>query len=131
MALEHVKNIMVKDLVVTAPQTPVKNVVKLMKERNVGSVLVVDSNGKLIGIFTERDLVRLVAEGLSLEIPVGEVMSKDLLVAHETDSIASLANKMLERWIRHIPVVNVEGKPVGIVSIRDVLRHVLAACLFP
>ena len=131
MALEHVKNIMVRDLVVAAPFTPVREVVKLMKERNVGSVLVVDDKGRLMGIFTERDLVKLVAEGRSLDTPVSEVMSKDLIVAHETDAIASLASKMLEKWIRHIPVVDGEGKPIGIVSIRDVLRHVLAACLFP
>jgi len=131
MVLESVKEIMVRSLVTAAPSTPVKDVAKIMRGRNVGSVLIVDDSGKLVGIFTERDLVKVVAEGGSLDEPVEKFMTRNLVVAHEGEPLAKVASKMLEHWIRHIPVVDDSGKPIGIVSIRDVLRHLLAACLFP
>ncbi len=131
MALGTVKQVMTRDLVTVPPNASIREAARAMHTRKVGSVLVVDESGKLIGIFTERDLVKVVAEGKSLEEPVSEAMSKDLIVAKEGDSITAIAHKMLERWIRHIPVVDDEGKPIGIVSIRDVLRHVVASGSFP
>ncbi len=125
------KDIMRHDNLITAsPNEKVIDVVKKMHENKVGSVLVVD-NGKLVGIFTERDLVRIVAEGGALDQPVGNVMSRNLIVVNPEDSIALVASKMIENWIRHIPVVDKEGKPVGIISIRDVLRHIVASSTFP
>jgi len=131
MVLESVKEIMVRSLVTATPSTPVRDVAKIMRGRNVGSVLIVDDSGKLVGIFTERDLVKVVAEGGSLDDPVEKYMTRNLVVAHEGEPLAKIASKMLEHWVRHIPVVDDSGKPIGIVSIRDVLRHLLASCLFP
>lgn len=125
------KDIMHHDHLITAsPNDKIINVVKAMNDHKVGSVLIVE-NGKLVGIFTERDLVRIVAEGKSLDLPVGEVMSRNLIVAKPEDSIAIITSKMIEHWIRHIPVVDEEGKPIGIISIRDVLRHMVASSTFP
>lgn len=125
------KDVMHRDQLITAsPNDKIIDVVKVMNDHKVGSILIVE-NGKLVGIFTERDLVRIVAEGKSLNEPVGEVMSRNLIVAKPEDSIAIITSKMIEHWIRHIPVVDDEGKPVGIISIRDVLRHIVASSTFP
>ncbi len=125
------KDIMRHDNLITAsPNEKVIDVVKKMHENKVGSVLVVD-DGKLVGIFTERDLVRIIAEEGALDQPVGNVMSRNLVVVNPEDSIALVASKMIEHWIRHIPVVDKDGKPVGIISIRDVLRHIVASSTFP
>ncbi len=131
MGLGTVKEVMTRNLVTVSPSTSIRDAVKAMYSRKVGSVLVVDEEGKLVGIFTERDLVKVVAEGKPLDAPISEAMSRDLVVAKEGDSITAIAHKMLEKWIRHIPVVNEEGKPIGILSIRDVLRHVVASGSFP
>ncbi len=125
------KDIMRHDNLVTAsPQEKIIDVVKKMHENKVGSVLIVDDH-KLVGIFTERDLVRIIAEGGKLDQPVGNAMSRNLIVVSPQDSIAIVASKMIEHWIRHIPVVDEEGKPIGIISIRDVLRHIVASSTFP
>ncbi len=113
------------------PSTPVIEAVKKMSERNVGSVLITDESGKLVGIFTERDLLRLVAKGESLSKPISEFMTTKLVVAKPDDAVPKVASIMIEKWIRHIPVVNEEGKPVGILSIRDVLRYLVASSEFP
>ncbi len=118
-------------LVTAKPDEPVREVVKRMVEHNVGSVLVVDDEGRLVGIFTERDLARLVAEGGSLEEPVSKHMSKKPLTAAPEEPVSKIASKMVEHWLRHIPVVDEQGKPLGVISIRDVLRAILAFEAFP
>lgn len=119
-------------LVTASPSDTVLDAVKKMYENNVGSVLVVDEQGRLVGIFTERDLVRVVAKGLDPSTTrLEEVMTRKLITARPGDSLPMIASKMVEHGIRHIPVVDEEGKLVGIISIKPVLRHVLASCSWP
>ena len=119
------------NLVTVSPEEKIVDAVKKMYENNVGSVLVVDEEGKLVGIFTERDLVKVVATGTSLETPIKEVMTKRLITVKPEDPLPLVASKMIENNIRHIPVVDKDGKLKGIISIRRVLRHVLASCSWP
>ncbi len=119
------------ELLTVGPNEPTINAIKKMKERNVGSVLVVSEEGKLVGIFTERDVLRLVAEGKPLDRPIGEYMSKKLITATLTDSLSKVASIMVEKWIRHLPVIDERGKLVGIISIRDVLRYIVSSSEFP
>jgi CBS domain-containing protein len=104
---------------------PVSCAVAKMYMNNVGSVLVIDDDGKPLGIFTERDLVRVVAENLGLDIPLSKVMSRKLITANTSESIVSAAMKMIENNIRHLPVIE-EGRAVGMVSIRDIVRALMA-----
>lgn len=107
------------------PTDPIKCAVVRMYENNVGSVAIVDDDNRPIGIFTERDLVRVVARGISLETPLAEVMSKNLITINPEDSTVSAAVKMLENNIRHLPVIE-NDRIIGMISIRDVLRALMA-----
>lgn len=99
--------------------------VSKMYAYNIGSVLVVDDVGNPVGIFTERDLVKAVAEGISLDTPLEKLAPKELIKAYPNESVFMAAQKMIEHNIRHIPVV--EGnRVVGILSIRDALRSLMA-----
>ncbi|MET1101378.1 MAG: CBS domain-containing protein [Pyrodictiaceae archaeon] len=118
-------------LVKAKPDDSVFKAVTLMHENNVGSVLVVDNEGRLVGIFTERDLVHIVAERRSLDTRLEEVMTRKLVTASPDESLAIVASRMIEHGIRHIPVVDSEGRPIGVVSIRDLLRHVIASGSWP
>ncbi|ADM28144.1 putative signal transduction protein with CBS domains [Ignisphaera aggregans DSM 17230] len=104
---------------------------KIMDGNNIGSLPIVDDNGKLIGIVTERDIVRAISRGVKLDIPVKHIMSTKLIVADRDENIVSIAIKMIENNIRHIPIVDNDHKLIGIISIRDVLRYVLASNMFP
>ncbi len=112
------------------PDKTVLDAAKIMAEHNIGSVPVV-SEGKLVGIFTERDLVRIVAKGVPLTTKLEEVMTRDLIVARPSDPLPLLAQKMLQHGIRHIPVVDEEGRLLGVISIRRVLRYLLAEAEHP
>jgi len=127
------KNIMDSEFLVTAkPDETVVDAVKKMKKHNVSSVLIVDEHGKLLGIFTERDLVKVVALNKPLSTKLEEVMTKGKLVtASPDDPLPLIAHKMIEHNIRHIPVLDDEGKVVGIISIRKLLRYILSSHEWP
>ena len=98
-----------------------------MWEQQTGSLLVVDGED-LVGIVTERDVLKAAANGLSMdETRISQVMTKDLVTVGPGTSLRDAAKLMAERWIRHLPVLD-EGKLVGILSQRD-LAGVLAGAL--
>jgi CBS domain-containing protein len=97
-----------------------------MWEQQTGSLLVLHGED-LVGIITERDVLRAVATGTPLDTPVSEVMSKELITVEPGTSLREAAQIMTERWIRHLPVLE-SGRLVGVVSQRD-LAGVLAGAL--
>jgi CBS domain-containing protein len=118
MAIADVMNLRV---VSVRPDEPVQVAIARMLEENVGSVAVCVDN-ELVGIFTERDVLRLAGDGSSFgEIKVGDVMTRTVVTLSPDDDVVGAAQVMNERRIRHVPVV--QGSQVlGIVGIRDVLR---------
>jgi len=103
-------------------QASVAEAVRVMTKNNVGIVSVLDGN-KLVGVFSERDVVRrVVARGRDpARTPVAEVMTADLVVADAEEDYQSAIHKMDQVNIRHLPVVS-EGELVSMLSIRDLLR---------
>jgi len=98
-----------------------------MWKQQTGSLLVVDGED-LVGIVTERDILKAVANGISLnETRISEVMSKDLMTVGPGTSLREAAKVMADKWIRHLPVLD-GGKLVGVLSQRD-LAGVLAGAL--
>jgi len=98
-----------------------------MWKQQTGSLLVVDGED-LVGIVTERDILKAVANGISLnETRISEIMSKDLMTVGPGTSLREAAKVMADKWIRHLPVLD-GGKLVGVLSQRD-LAGVLAGAL--
>ena len=100
----------------------VRNVAKMMSDKNVGAVAILET-GRLVGIFSERDLMkRVVAAGLNPEkTAVGNVMTKELVVGHPKDDINDALQKMHSIGCRHLPVVD-SGNLLGMLSLRDLLE---------
>ncbi|PSN91137.1 hypothetical protein B9Q03_05015 [Candidatus Marsarchaeota G2 archaeon OSP_D] len=96
-----------------------------MWSEKVGSVIVVDNEGYLLGILTERDVVFAVAKGMfeahEKKPTVDSVMSKNVVTVNTDSSIAQVAQLMSEFNIKHIVVMSQEGRPVGVISLRDML----------
>ncbi len=100
---------------------------RVMRERRIGAVMVVE-HGRLLGIVTERDVLRAVATGTELEkTRVEDVMVRELVTIHPGASLREAARVMTDKWIRHLPVMDGE-RLVGIVSQRD-LAGVLGTAL--
>ncbi len=122
----RISEVMTEAAVTDRPDDSLAQAARKMWEQQTGSLLVLEG-AELLGIITERDVLKAVASGTPLDTPVSEVMSKDLITVEPTTSLREAAAIMSDKWIRHLPVLEV-GKLVGIVSQRD-LAGVLAGAL--
>ncbi len=110
--------------VITTPtETTVFDAVKIMEDAHIGSLPVVDSAGKLVGMLTERDCMRKVLlKELNLRmVTVGEVMSSPVVTVPATEIVDACMKIMTEKRLRHLPVMD-HGKLVGLISIGDVVK---------
>jgi len=119
-----IEHIMTKKVFVAMPDDPLVNVADFMRRNNIGSIAVINAEGKLVGILTERDIVRAVSEG-RLDAKVKEYMTAEVIGVKKETSEWEAAEVMLERGFRHLPVVDDNNKVIGIVSIRDIARGLL------
>lgn len=109
------------DLLSVDPETTIGDVARQMRQGDSDSVAVM-SGGKLVGIITERDLVRAIADGVDpREARADVVMTADPATVDADEDVAVVAVKMMRLGIRHLPVVNKAGKPVGLVSARNLV----------
>jgi CBS domain-containing protein len=122
----RISSIMTEAAVTDRPDDDLAAAARKMWDQQTGSLLVLDGE-ELLGIITERDVLRAVATGTALSTPVSAVMSKDLITVEPGTSLREAARIMTERWIRHLPVLEA-GRLVGVVSQRD-LAGVLAGAL--
>jgi CBS domain-containing protein len=114
----HVSEIMQTALVTSPPEASVLDVARLLTRRGVGACLVVEG-GNLAGIFTERDLLHVVAAGEDVrDRRVADVMTRDVTVGPPDADVLWAAETMRRQRVRHLPVGE-GGHVVGIVSIRD------------
>ena len=122
----RISDIMTEAAVTDRPGDDLEQAARKMWKQQTGSLLVLEGD-ELLGIVTERDILKAVANGVPMDTPISEVMSKDLLTTYPGMSLREAASIMTEKWIRHLPVLD-GGKLVGIVSQRD-LAGVLAGAL--
>jgi len=119
-------NVKVRDLppgplLSVAPGTTIAEVARQMRTDDSDSVAVM-SEGRLVGIITERDLVRAIADGVDPQQARSDlVMTADPATVDADEDVAVVAVKMMRLGVRHLPVVNKAGKPVGLVSARNLV----------
>ena len=116
------KDIMKTNVVTVLPSTPVTEAATIMREENIGSLVVVGVDKKLLGIITDRDIVvSVVANGKSpVEVVVGDVMTRELITVQEDESIFEVLRVLGKNSIRRVPVLR-RGRLVGIVSVDDLI----------
>ncbi|MCZ7664313.1 MAG: CBS domain-containing protein [Thermoleophilia bacterium] len=113
-------------LLTNRPEDTLEAAAQLLSHNNIGALPVRDSEGRLVGMVSERDIVRRLAElgGKALSLKVGDAMTRDVSTCSPLDSVKSVMETMRRRHIRHVPVVD-GGALVGIISQRDVLHSLL------
>ncbi len=117
----------VEDVMSTPPitvdrETPIEQAAKVMDDNNISSVMVVDKDGKLVGIFTDRDLRFAVAEGkVGKGLPIHMLMTENPITISPGDLVIDAMKKMRDADIKHLPVVDEEGKPLGMITLRDII----------
>jgi signal-transduction protein with cAMP-binding, CBS, and nucleotidyltransferase domain len=122
----RISEIMTEAAVVDSPDDTLEAAARKMWEQQTGSLLVLDGQ-ELLGIITERDVLKAVATETPMDTPVSDLMTKELITVEPATSLRDAAAIMTEKWIRHLPVLE-GGRLLGIVSQRD-LSGVLAGAL--
>ncbi len=127
MRLEDILAVKGTTVFTTSPEVSLADVVRLMVENNIGSMLVCERDltlgERLVGIITERDMLRCSAAGKYdlTQLTVAEVMTTKVITAKPTDSVTDLMGVMTTHRIRHVPIMS-GGRLVGMVSIGDLLK---------
>ena len=120
-----IKDLMIKNVFTTSMDMSILEVFKALYTKHIGSIVIVDNEKKCIGIFTERDAIRSVATEIPLDSPIESVMTRNVVTIKGDASLLEARRRMRNNNIRRLPVVDDEGRIVGIVSIRGILDELL------
>jgi CBS domain-containing protein len=123
MIREPIRRLQPRAPLALPPAATVADAVRTMREHRVGCVLVVEE-GRLRGILTERDLL-LKLEEAEVGRPVAELMTPDPEVLSPEDPIVYALNKMSVGGFRHVPLVDAAGRPVGVISVKDIVDYIV------
>ena len=148
-----IKEVMVEQVITVATGDPVEKCANLMLEHNISGLPVLDESGRVVGIVTEGDLIRRASRirapgyleilgGLiylgspkkfvdeikrAMSLSAGEMMTKKVVAVSPEDTLEQAATLMVNNEINRLPVIDGKGKLVGIVSRRDIMRHLYSA----
>ena len=105
-----------------SPDKTLADAIQLLTEHNIGALIVTDPEDQIVGIMSERDIVRTASENQKLfDMKVADVMTREVIVGVPEDDVMSVAHTMTEKRFRHIPVLD-ENELIGIISIGDLLK---------
>ncbi|WP_069365882.1 CBS domain-containing protein [Salisediminibacterium beveridgei] len=151
--MERIKDIMTKEVVTITPDTSVEDTAKLLLKHHFSGVPVVDEDGVLQGVVSEGDIIKRASHiqspavleflgGLiyldsptkymeelkqAMALTIGDLMKTEVVTADPEDSIENIATRMLNKNYKRLPVVDDEGKIIGIISRRDIMKHLYQA----
>ena len=106
------------------PATTVREALARMKDRNCAAVLICRDNA-VVGIYTERDALRMMAEKADFDVPIERVMTRDPVVMRADESVARAINAMTHGGYRRLPIVDDRGRPLGIIKVEGILHYLV------
>jgi CBS domain-containing protein len=107
-----------------APEDSIRHVMRTLKQAATGAAMVC-RDGKLVGIFTERDALRLLADGADLDEPVASVMVRDPVTLRTDDTVGKAIGLMAAGGFRRMPVVDGQGRVTGVLKVSGILRYLV------
>lgn len=106
------------------PDTPIREAFHVLRAQHRGALLICRDD-KLVGILTERDVVRILVEGRDLDAPIAEEMVEQPLTLREGDSIGEAIRRMAENGYRRLPVVDESDRPVGLIDVEGIVHFLV------
>jgi CBS domain-containing protein len=112
-----------RNIICVEPTADLATASKLLSKHRIGALVVLDAGGRLVGILSERDIVRMMSDrgSSALRLRVAQVMTRKVSTCDVNDSISSVMDRMTKGKFRHMPVLD-NGRIAGLVSIGDVLK---------
>ena len=115
------RDLMLKDVVTIKGNVPAKEAIELLFKRHIGCIVVINDEEQCIGIFTERDVIRVVAQNMPLDAPIEKIMTKNPCTINEDSIFQEAKSVIISAKIRHLPVIDANGKLIGLISVRHIL----------
>ena len=124
MTVEHILAAKGRNVVTIEPSRTLGDAARLLDEKRIGAVVVSDADHAVLGIFSERDIVKAVARGgaAALDEPVSRHMTAKVITCTGRSAISELMERMTSQRVRHVPVVE-NGQLRGMISIGDIVKH--------
>lgn len=124
MTVSAILSVKGRDVVTIEPAATLIAATKLLAEKHIGALLILGADHQIAGILSERDIVRAIAKRGSgaLDDLVSTAMTREVIICKETETIASIMDRMTVGKFRHLPVVD-QNRVVGMISIGDVVKH--------
>jgi CBS domain-containing protein len=116
-------DVMSTSLVSVSPEMRIGEAARRMVEHDVGAAMVMAPGDQLVGVITERDLLRCMSDGIDPATPVSDRMTRHVLTATPATDLAEAMALMVDGRFRHLPVVNDEGQVIGLASMRDLMAY--------
>ena len=107
-----------------APTATIAEAMQLLRAQKTGAVLVCEGSA-LAGIFTERDALKIMADGVDTKRPIRDVMSAEPVTLSAEDTVGTAIQKMSKGGYRHLPIVDELGQPAGVVSVRGIVHYLV------
>jgi CBS domain-containing protein len=111
------------DVATIEPNAPLAAAMKILAERRIGALVITGADQRIVGILSERDIVRTLAERgpKALDEPLADVMTRKVVTCSQSETVCEIMERMSSGKFRHVPVVE-QGRLVGIVSIGDIVK---------
>ena len=122
---DDLSRVELKPPLAVSSHTPLREAIQTMQKAGVGHVLICD-DGRLRGIFTERDLVkRILPQSVSMDEPISGYMTPDPTTVRISESVGGAMNTMHRGHYRHLPVVDDSGQPIGMLSVKSIVHYLV------
>ena len=124
MTVKAILSVKGGNVITIEPSADLAAATKLLAEKRIGALLITGAEGRVIGILSERDIVKtLAARGIAaMQLPLSEVMTRKVVTCTESETVSVIMERMTAGKFRHVPVVE-QDRLVGVISIGDVVKH--------
>jgi len=120
----RIRHVMVKQVITAREGIALQEAIEILHKKHIGSVVILDDEKKCVGIFTERDAIRVTAQKIPSATPLKEVMTRNVVTIREDASLEEARRLIVERGVRHLPVVDQKGRLVGLFAVRGFLDEI-------
>ena len=119
------QDIMTKNVLTVTKSTPVYEAIRVLVKNEISGLPVVDDNNKLVGLFTDKDALRLLQQPEENRAMVADFMTENVVKFHTSDRLIKICNCLIENPYRRVPIVNDDNEVVGLISRHDIMRQIL------
>jgi len=122
ISLTKTRDLMQTPAITVPEEMTLDDAARVLWAKNIGSVIVVNKQDRMIGILTERDMLFAISKALiGKDVPVSSIMSQTDLIASPNEGVATVLDRMIKANVRHLPVVDSDARPLGMISTRDLM----------